>query len=183
MVSVAIIGAGLSGIALARQLQAVADVTVFEKSRGYGGRIATRHAGPYQFDHGAQFFTARSAEFKQVLQEAQVQSTIALWEPKVITLQAGQKPFKRDWFEPHYVGVPGMNALCKALAGDCKVNLQCEVKNISREGAGWGLTGADDSSYGLFDWVISAVPSPQALALMPADFFHFTLKINFAVTG
>ena len=170
MTSIAIIGAGLAGITLARELRGVAEVTVFEKSRGYGGRMATRHAEPYQFDHGAQFFTARSAEFKQVLQEVQVQSAMVLWEPKIITLQAGQKPFKRDWFEPHYVGVPGMNALCKALAGDCNVQLRSEVSRIMREGAGWRLTGADEFSYGVFDWVISAVPSPQALTLMPADF-------------
>jgi len=170
MTSIAIIGAGLAGITLARELRGVADVTVFEKSRGYGGRMATRHAEPYQFDHGAQFFTARSAEFKQVLQEVGKQNACALWEPKIVTLQAGNKSFKREWFEPHYVGVPGMNALCKALTSDCPVHLQSEVTSITRESASWRLSGASDISYGVFDWVISAIPSPQALALMPPDF-------------
>ncbi|MFZ9092741.1 MAG: NAD(P)-binding protein [Planctomycetaceae bacterium] len=44
MKSVAIIGAGLSGLTLANRLQNRAEVTVFEKSGGFGGRMATRHA-------------------------------------------------------------------------------------------------------------------------------------------
>ena len=64
---VAVIGAGLSGLA-ARELSESSEVTVFEKSRGYGGRMATRYGGDFEFDHGAQFFTARSAEFQEFLE-------------------------------------------------------------------------------------------------------------------
>ena len=63
MKTVAIIGAGLSGLTLANALSPIANVTVFEKSRGVGGRMSTRRAAPYEFDHGAQYFTAKSREF------------------------------------------------------------------------------------------------------------------------
>ena len=55
-VSVAVVGAGLAGVACARGLQAAGvEVTVFDKSRGVGGRLATRrttvtlpgHAAPW----------------------------------------------------------------------------------------------------------------------------------------
>lgn len=41
----AIIGAGLSGLTLASELDGFAEVTVFDKSPRVGGRIATRLGG------------------------------------------------------------------------------------------------------------------------------------------
>lgn len=50
----AVIGAGLAGLAAARRLaEAGAAVTVFEKSRGLGGRLATRRVGDLVVNHGA----------------------------------------------------------------------------------------------------------------------------------
>jgi renalase len=67
----AIIGAGMAGIACARTLvQAGHQVTVFEKSRGYGGRMATRSSPFGTFDHGAQYFTVRDARFAQAIATA-----------------------------------------------------------------------------------------------------------------
>ncbi|MFN3164316.1 MAG: FAD-dependent oxidoreductase, partial [Pseudohongiellaceae bacterium] len=76
--TIAIVGAGLAGIAAARQLAPLADVTVFEKSRGPGGRMATRRAGDFQFDHGAQFFTARTESFRSLLAEQSLNSAVAI---------------------------------------------------------------------------------------------------------
>ena len=53
---VAVIGAGLSGLVAARELRECSEVTVFEKSHGYGG--------DFEFNHGAQYFTARSRAFQ-----------------------------------------------------------------------------------------------------------------------
>ncbi|MBL6623389.1 MAG: NAD(P)-binding protein, partial [Rhizobiales bacterium] len=47
MVKIAIIGAGISGLALANTIKNNADVELFEKSRGFGGRVATRRAGDF----------------------------------------------------------------------------------------------------------------------------------------
>ena len=59
MKKIAVIGAGLSGLTCAHFLKDHAMVTLFEKARGPSGRISTRRALPYIFDHGAQYFTAR----------------------------------------------------------------------------------------------------------------------------
>ncbi|MDD5480019.1 FAD-dependent oxidoreductase, partial [Rhodoferax sp.] len=65
----AIIGAGMAGISCARALvQAGQRVTLFEKSRGLGGRMATRDSAFGSFDHGAQYFTARDKRFVQALE-------------------------------------------------------------------------------------------------------------------
>ena len=60
MTKISIIGAGLSGLSVAHLLKDYADITLFEKARGVSGRIASRRAEPYVFDHGAQYFTART---------------------------------------------------------------------------------------------------------------------------
>ena len=58
--NIAIIGAGISGLSLANMLKDIANVKVFEKSRGFGGRVATRYSEDFEFDHGAQFFTIKT---------------------------------------------------------------------------------------------------------------------------
>lgn len=58
---IVIVGAGLSGLVAARSLAASGhDVSVLDKGRGVGGRLATRRIGDAVLDHGAQFFTVRT---------------------------------------------------------------------------------------------------------------------------
>ncbi len=66
---IAIIGTGLSGLTVAGLLKSAANITLFEKSCGVGGRMATRYAEPYSFDYGAQFFTAKTRPFQAFILE------------------------------------------------------------------------------------------------------------------
>ena len=62
---IAIVGAGIAGLAAARRLRAAGlTCTLFDKSPGLGGRMATRREGYLRFDHGAQYFTARGPRFR-----------------------------------------------------------------------------------------------------------------------
>lgn len=172
--TVAIIGAGITGLTLARALADIADVTVFEKARGVGGRMSTRYAEPYFFDHGTQFFTARTPAFQQFLAPLLAQGLVQPWEGKVITFQADGRVADRLWFEPHYVAVPHMNSLCKMLATDLRIMLATEVAPLrSRMDEGWILEDAKQQPLGRFDWVISTAPPAQTerlfAAYLPAD--------------
>lgn len=150
---IAIIGAGVAGITAARELSAHADVSVFEKSRGVSGRLATRYADPYQFDHGAQYFTARSAEFKAVL-APYIQSGIVQHWPD------GQR----------YAAVPKMNALVKAMMDDLNVHIAERITELIRSDDGWHLSAHSGLFYGPFDLVICAIPAEQAQTLLPQTF-------------
>ncbi len=167
MKRIAIIGAGMAGLTLAHQLQHNAEITLFEKSRGVSGRLATRRIGEFEFDHGAQFFTARSNAFKQFIAPFIEQGVIAAWQPRVLTLAPGQKPYRRDWFEPHYVAVPRMNSLAKALASDLDIQLETGITELSALPDGkWQLRTPDAELPETFDWVISTAPVIQSMALL-----------------
>lgn len=65
---IAIIVSGISGVSIGNMLNHIANVTIFEKSRGVGGRIATRYIGNFEFDHGTQFFTIKTDGFQKFIQ-------------------------------------------------------------------------------------------------------------------
>jgi len=176
--NIAIIGAGLSGLSLADELKPHANITIFEKSRGVGGRMSTRYTDDFQFDHGAQYFTARSKSFKNFLKPFIAQNIVQEWTPKVVTLEVGQKPYKRDWFEPHYTASPKMNMLCKALAKKHDVRIKTQIEKLSQTHEGYRLIDKNGVQHGPFDWVISTAPAPQTSELFPQEFSQYKAVTN-----
>ena len=126
MTRVAIIGAGLSGLVVAQRLQSSADITIFEKSRGVGGRMATRYAGDFEFDHGAQFFTARTDAFKSFLEPLIDDGVVANWKAAFAEFDRGNMKALRSWGGdyPHYVGTPRMNSIGRYLSADSNIDLE-----------------------------------------------------------
>jgi predicted NAD/FAD-dependent oxidoreductase len=164
--SIAIVGAGLSGLTIANVIGDHAKVTVFEKARGVGGRMSTRYSDEFYFDNGAQFFTARDKHFKQFLAPHCSSGLVQEWQGKVVTLEKSKKMTDRIWFEPHYVATPGMNNLCKKLAENIKINLNCEIAPLGdKSKQGWELFDKNGSALGYFDWVISTAPTVQTSRL------------------
>jgi predicted NAD/FAD-dependent oxidoreductase len=171
---IAIIGGGIAGLTVANSLRTIADVTVFEKSRGVGGRMSTRYADPFYFDHGTQYFTGRSRPFREFLAPFLNQNIVASWEGKVITLARGKSETDRLWFEPHYVAVPNMNSLCKSMAENLAVSTTIEVAPLpERSSDGWHIIDKGGAELGIFDWVISTAPPAQTVKLfgphLPTD--------------
>ncbi len=171
---IAIIGAGLAGIAAARELTSLGDVRVFEKSRGPGGRMSSRRADPFQFNHGAQFFTARSKAFNSLIEQAEQLGVVSQWQPKLVTLDPNAESFKRSWFEPHFVPNNGMNALAKFLGAELNLSTRCEITQLIRKDNCWTLIEANGAQYGPFDWVLSSAPAAQTMTLLPPTFSGFS---------
>lgn len=155
---IAIIGAGMAGMACARQLHAAGlAVTVYDKGRGLGGRMATRRGdGGLQFDHGAQYVTARDARFDELLTEARRAGYADTWE--FPGLDEGKRA---------YVGLPGMTGIVKFMAQGLSIQRQHEVTRIEANShiARIEANGADAD----FDRVVCTAPAPQAAALLGDD--------------
>lgn len=151
---IAIIGAGMAGMSCARRLAEAGHAPVIlDKGRGIGGRLATRRAdGGLQFDHGAQYVTARSAEFGSLLAEAEKTGVVARWEDG-----AGS---------PRYVGTPGMSALAKYLGRGLEVRQSTEVTGLRERDAGWSVMTRDGEMH--FDRIVVTAPAPQVCTLMGA---------------
>ena len=166
--NIAIIGAGLSGLTAAHALSGSAKVKLFDKSRGVGGRMSTRYAGEYEFDHGAQYFTARDPRFQDAVVAAIEQGVVAPWEGRAFYLK--DHGMSRDTGGDRFVGVPRMNSWAKALAEGLDISLGARVSQVLRTEDKWTLHFEDGSEHGGFDHVICAVPSVQAQVLLPDDF-------------
>ena len=61
-----IVGAGMSGLMTAITLPPDRRITILDKGRSVGGRLATRRIDGGRADHGAQFFTVRDKAFALV---------------------------------------------------------------------------------------------------------------------
>lgn len=178
--SAAIIGAGLSGLTCARALQdAGFRVQVFDKSRGVGGRLATRRTGQGTFDHGAQYFTARDPRFRQRVEQWVSQGFAAPWTPALVAIDmAGASPVRSAVGDGtiRHVGVPAMNRIGHRLAEGLDVRTDCTITGARRTGdvggqQQWTLAGNDGSGGaqvldGHYDWLVAAIPSTQAAALL-----------------
>jgi renalase len=185
MTRVAVIGAGLSALAFARALGDAAQIKLFEKSRGYGGRMATRRHDRFQFDHGAQFFTARSESFQSFLQPWLDAGVVARWDARFVEFEGDRPSARRRWLaeHPHYVAVPGMNALGRALGESLDVELSTRVGDICRADGDWQLRDDAGRDLGRFDWVVSSIPARQAAVLLPAEFAHLDVVDSCSMPG
>ena len=168
---IAIIGAGIAGLTIASKLKNFTDITIFDKSRGAGGRICTRYAEPYVFDHGAQFFIARTSKFKNFIQPMIEAGVIQSWNAKFVELKKNKIISSRQWSSeyPHYVGSPSMSSIGKYLSQDLNLVLNTEVKP-QKQGDHWKIHSANKQDFGTYDWVISTAPAIQSAVLFPEQF-------------
>lgn len=129
---VIVIGAGIAGLCAAGELvRAGRRVIVLEKSRGVGGRMATRRVGAAVCDHGAQFFTVRGRGFEGLVQDAAADGTVAVW-CHGFTRDAA--PAAGDG-HPRWRGATGMTDLPKrlaALATTAGSSGRCVIQTASR---------------------------------------------------
>lgn len=132
--------------------------------------MATRYAGDFEFDHGAQFFTARSGSFKRFLEPFIETGTVALWQPTFAEIRGSEIAAVRQWggSTPHYVASPRMNALAKTMARGLDVRTGVMISSIQRNDGRWSLLDADGLETGSFDWVILTTPAAQAAELAQA---------------
>jgi renalase len=181
MKKIAIIGSGLSAMTLAYYLKDKAELTIFEKARGVGGRMATRRAEPFFFDHGAQFFSIKTAEFKKFISSYIEKGVVKEWHARFVEFDNIDIVSKRLWNSnnPHYVAVPGMSELIKSLSVDLDLNIKINTKinKIISYKTKWNLEDDNNEIYQEFDWVISTAPAEQTVSLMP-NICNFLDKIT-----
>lgn len=157
-----IIGAGISGLLTGKILsQAGHEVTVLEKSRGIGGRMATRRFKNGVFDHGAQFFTARDPQFQRWVDLWVQEGTAREWTHNFSN--SGAIPDGSG--HPRYRGMNGMTSIAKGLSQCLDIHLQTRVVSISNDGERWNAQTDRGIDFSANQLVLTA-PVPQSLSLL-----------------
>lgn len=169
MSRIAIIGAGIGGLTLAHALVGQHDVVVFEKGRGVGGRMASRYAGAFSFDHGAQYFTVRDPRCVALLEPMLASGAVAPWVGSIARFDGAGGVTMGEPRDVHFVGVPNMNNLAKALAAGVTVKTGVDIAPLGERGAdGWALVDTAGVAQGVFDFVVSSTTPHQTVALFGA---------------
>ena len=168
---VAVIGAGIAGATCARALKLAGhSVHVFDKSRGPGGRLATRRVEwvdrlgqrcTSRLDHGAVGITARTAPFQAFVSEALRAGGLAEWTP---ALASGSSAVRDD--ERCYVPVPDMPSLCRRQLVGAAATWSFAVDDLHKGALGWQLQAGSERHPEPFDAVVLALPPAQAAALL-----------------
>ena len=137
---IAIIGAGIAGLAAARHLVDRGNrVTVFERAQAPGGRVATRVIKPIElprgmsgelaFDHGAQYFTVRDQRFSELAAEWERDRVIARWTGRIVAFD-GEGWEDTDVETSRYVGIPSMAAIPRAMATGLDIQYAHRVESL-----------------------------------------------------
>ncbi|MEH2078556.1 MAG: FAD-dependent oxidoreductase [Nostoc sp.] len=168
MTDIAIIGAGIAGLICAQQLsQAGYSVVVVEKSRGLGGRLATRRLHGTLADHGACYLKPKGELFRRFVEILRDRHILEVWTEEVYELTTGVPLSEPNNRSPHYVAPGGISAIAKSLAPGLEILLNQRVIAITlTTGNSWRLTLESSNEELTAKAIVIAIPAPQAVMLL-----------------
>ena len=151
------VGAGLAGLGAACALAGAGrEVVVFEKSRGLGGRLATRRVEGAVLDHGCPVIEVpRDGPLARRVADLGLDDLVRLPDPEAGTTAVG--------FEA------GQTRLAKALAEGLDVRRGVRVSALRRIAGGVEIADEQGNGHGAAAAAIVTAPGPQAAALLEAS--------------
>jgi predicted NAD/FAD-dependent oxidoreductase len=170
MPSVAIIGAGCSGLAAAHILH---DhdyrVVLFEKSHDVGGRATTHSQAGFTYDDGAQYIKYGTPEsMALVTTRFRAPDLIDIGKPVWIFNQAGQiqKGDPQQNAEPKWSYRSGLITLARQMAQDLDIRLTTTITHLQQTDRGWQLFTGHEAISDYFTNVLITIPASQAIELL-----------------
>ena len=168
MFEIAVIGAGIAGLTCAQRLQQAGKrVVLLDKSRGLGGRLATRRLAGTHADHGVCYLQPKGDLFRQWIEELVDVGILRVWSEGLHRLSADgilQPPTK---FAPCYAAPMGATSIAKYLGRDLEIIGDKLITAIdpTDNGNGWRLSSSDPQWSLTAEQVVIATPPAQALAI------------------
>ncbi|MGY8872540.1 MAG: NAD(P)/FAD-dependent oxidoreductase [Pseudomonadales bacterium] len=168
---IAIIGSGIAGATLANKLiSAGYDITIYEKSRGTGGCIASCRLGDDSADLGAPFLSPASGLFNQWLVK---HSNVCEWTPNTYCFsgELGKN-------QTHVIATPRQSAFTRELVQGATLHTSAQVGCLWPERHKIEAHGETNNQVvvrdnhgqrlGNYDAAIVATPAKQAAPLLEA---------------
>ena len=158
-----IVGSGLSGLTIANILSKNGLKTiVVDKGRKAGGRMSHGvmnrsevGGNEFKYDHGAQFFTARSDEFKKEVDFWLENKWIKKW----------CNGFSKNDGYPRYIGINGMHSLPLKISENLNVFQKTTIKRLKLLKNDWFLEGSDNINFSS-KYLIMTPPLLQTIKLL-----------------
>ena len=164
MINIGIIGAGMAGVTCANYLFSKGfKVTVYEKSRGLGGRMATKRINSeLSVDHGVQYVNANTPTFKKYLDECISNGYAENWAPSGMDAQYLNQ-------NNIFVGIPGMNSLLKMNSKELNIKFSFKVDSIKKLNKKWLVSFEDSELKEQFDLLVFAIPPIQVCQIIQGE--------------
>ena len=168
---IAVIGAGVAGLTCAQQLQQAGyRVVVVEKSRGLGGRLATRRLQGTHADHGVCYLKPKDDRFKALVEKLVERSILQIWTDTIHELNAESQLIAPPDRVPRYASSTGISTIAKFLATGLTIWLNQRVEAIHPIEQGWKLQFEPSEMAHQVSLtasaIVIAIPAPQALMLL-----------------
>ena len=191
-----IVGGGITGLITATILQRQGiSVTILDKGRGIGGRVATRRVNYKDsiegvFDYGTQYFSVKDAKFQVWVDDWLESGVIKEWSQGFAKeclkntsyeVKAASYNLAHDETDdkPRYCGVNGTRGIAKHLAADLDVRTSCKVVKIHYDKQ-WIVEAEDGDRY-ISEMLLLTPPVPQSLDLLDASLIVLPLDVRFAL--
>jgi renalase len=170
MRTIAIIGAGCSGLTAAHTLRDAGwEVALYEQNQGVGGRTTTRTRSGFTFDPGAQYIKRGNPTSVQLITERfSTPDLIDIAKPISIfdgsgSIQAGD-PIQNA--EPRWNYRHGLITLPRLMAATLDIHFSTSISHIVQTANGWTLFDAQNHEVGSSEYLLISIPAPQALPLL-----------------
>ncbi len=183
MSSFCVIGSGISGATIANLLNKKHTVDLYDKARGLGGRSSFKRLDNQRgFDHGTQYFSPKTTEFKRF--------TNKLIEKKILKIWGGNHKFLSDKKKENkkhvkVIGRKGNNDISKYLLKNVRCYFQSELKKINFQNRKWNLT-FNDGKMKNYENLILTCPFPQLKKLskkyIKNSFINENIKMDANIT-
>ena len=178
-----VIGSGISGATIANLLSKKHSVILFDKARGPGGRASFKRInGKTGFDHGTQYISPKSKEFKRFTKILIKKKILKVWGGKHVFLNSKKKEDKKHL---KIIGKNGNNDISKYLLKEINCNYQSELKKIYYKDKSWHLYFAD-GKFKSFKNIILTCPFPQLKKLskkfIKNSFLNKSIKMDANIT-
>jgi len=170
-----IVGGGITGLITATILQRQGiSVTVLDKGRGIGGRLATRRVGGEDaaegvFDYGTQYISVSDPKFQVWIDDWLEAGIIKEWS----------RGFGKVDGKPRYCGINGTRGVAKHLAQDLDVRTGTKVVKVNYD-KHWVVETETGEQY-LGEMLLLTPPVPQSLDLLDASLIVLPLDERFAL--
>ena len=156
-----IVGSGIAGSTIANLLAKKFSVEIFDKARGPGGRSSNRrYEDNLSFDHGLQYISPKTSEFKKFILNLKKKKVLKEWSGNHLDFN-----FEKKKNSIKYIGLKGNNDICKYLIKNIKSNYLTSITNIKFNFNYWTIT-LNNKDKIFFKYLVLTCPFPQLKKLM-----------------